>query len=151
MRELHTKELLVEIGKLLHHHRTNVLKWPLTGPQERGGPNYQTIERHEAGDIRTIQALDRHARILDLWLPDLLWMVLARHTGAKFQTEHQILAGHYDRTTEAGRHALMTVAAALPFRQAEQVEQIRQRPKKRDRHATTLRVRGTAHRSRTAS
>jgi hypothetical protein len=136
MRALHTKELLIELGKLLQQRRLE-LGMPLTGPQECGGPNYQTIERHEAGKIRTLQALDRHVRILEAWLPDLLWMVLAPvYLDTTLRTEHEMLAGHYDRTTDAGRDALMRIAATLPFRQpahANTVQPPRHGPHRRAR------------------
>jgi hypothetical protein len=79
----------------------------------RGSLNYQTVELHEQGIIRTTAALRAHFTAFGWRLDEVLRLVLNASPPVN-QSEVLPLVSAYDETSDLGRAALVLVAQALP-------------------------------------
>lgn len=106
-------ELWQEVGKLLGRARHD-RKWRPMDVERAGGPSYKTVQAIEAGDVGTVDSLDKFASALDLSIVDVLHSVLAS-TVSPLSPEAAQLVRKFSQTTVEGRHALIAMANALPL------------------------------------
>jgi hypothetical protein len=100
------------VGKMLERARLD-RKWRPIDVERAGGPSYKTVQAIEAGDVGTVDSLDKCARALDLSIVDILHSILAS-TITPLTPEAAQVVRKFTQTTVAGRTALLSVANALP-------------------------------------
>jgi hypothetical protein len=122
---LTTGQLLEVIGTYLREERLR-RKWNLIDVQQRGGPNYLTVEYHEQGRIRTFAKLRMHLKVFDIELCDLLSEIFQplstrvnRISAESVEARH--LIERYSHTTAEGREVLRRMAALLPYVEDETI------------------------------
>lgn len=81
--------------------------------ERAGGPSYKTVQAIEAGDIGTVDSLDKCATALGLSLVDVLSSVLTAQLTPLSPEAAQVVR-KFAETTVEGRHALVAIAKALP-------------------------------------
>lgn len=107
-----TAEMWQAVAKELAHARVD-RKWRPMDVQRAGGPSYKTVQVIDAGDIGTVETLDKYATALGLALVDVLYSVLeSRKT--PLSPEAAFLVRRYTETTIEGRTALIALGHALP-------------------------------------
>lgn len=105
-------ELWQQVGKILERARHD-RKWRPSDVEHHGGPSYKTVQAIEAGDVGTVEMLDKCANALGVSIVDVLHSVLASKVTPLSPEAAQIVR-KYAETTVAGRHALVAMAIALP-------------------------------------
>jgi len=109
-------ELWLKVGKLLREARERRgWRYPFD-VEKHGGPVGATVQNHEIGDIRTVDALNRHAEALGLALVDLLRAALSE-AQKPISPEAERVLRTFERTTVQGRQALLTMAQALDVKE----------------------------------
>lgn len=106
------EELWSAVGETLQRARLSRKLKPMD-VERAGGPSYKTVQAIEAGDVGTVDSLDKCARALGLSLVDVLYAVLASRETPLSPEAAQIVR-RFSETTIAGRAALLQVANALP-------------------------------------
>jgi hypothetical protein len=104
-------EMWQAVGKMLQHARVD-RNWRPIDVERAGGPSYKTVQAIEAGDIGTVESLDKCAGALDLSIVDILQSVLAS-TITPLSPEAAQVVRKFTQTTVAGRTALLSMAHAL--------------------------------------
>lgn len=108
-------ELWQAVGSELQRARL-ARKWKPIDVERAGGPSYKTVQAIEAGDVGTVESLDKCATALHLSVVDVLYAVLAsRETPLSPEAAHVVRK--FATTTIAGRSALLQVANALPLQE----------------------------------
>lgn len=107
-----TAELWQSVGEELQRARLR-RKWKPLDVERADGPSYKTVQAIEAGDVGTVESLDKYARALHLSIVDVLYSVLASRETPLSPEASQIVR-RFSETTIAGRAALLQVANALP-------------------------------------
>lgn len=105
------------VGEILLVRR-NRLKWNTSDVMRHGGPNYKTVGAIERGKVGRVGELTRHAEALGLSIVDVLRSALDK-SSTKLTPEAAAVVRHFERTTVAGRQALVTTAQALPDAEGE--------------------------------
>jgi len=105
-------EMWQSVGEELQRARLR-RKWKPLDVERAGGPSYKTVQAIEAGDVGTVESLDKYARALHLSIVDILYSVLASRETPLSPEASQIVR-RFSETTIAGRAALLQVANALP-------------------------------------
>ncbi|HJS76757.1 MAG TPA: helix-turn-helix transcriptional regulator [Burkholderiales bacterium] len=107
-----TAEMWLAVGKKLQQARLEK-NWLPTEVERVGGPSYKTVQAIEKGKAGNVEKLDQCARALGLDIVDILYSVLeSRVTPLSPEAAH--LVRKFTETTVAGRHALISMADALP-------------------------------------
>src|SRR4249919_1236240 len=111
-----TVEMWQAVAKVLTHARVDK-QWRPTDVERANGPSYKTVQAIEAGDIGTVDMLDKYAQALGLSLADILYSVLESRQGT-LTPEAAFLVRRYTDTTIEGRTALIAMSHALPTAEA---------------------------------
>jgi hypothetical protein len=105
-------ELWLRVGELLKEARDRKgWRYPYD-VEKHGGPSGPTVQQHEQGDIKTLDALNRHAEILGLNVVDLLSSALEQSKKPLSPEAARVLRA-FERTTSRGRRALFEMAEVL--------------------------------------
>lgn len=117
IRGVTTPELWKALGDALTLRRKD-RGWNHSDVERQGGPNYKTVANHERGRIIRVDKLEAHVNALGWTLSDLLRAVLGSAEQPLSPEAAQVVRV-FQRTTVAGRQALLALAVALPLAAGE--------------------------------
>lgn len=105
-------EMWQAVGKVLASKRLD-RRWRPIDIQRAGGPSYKTVQAIDAGDVGTVESLEKYAGALKLSIVDILHSVLeSRLTPLTPEAAHVVRK--FAETTVDGRTAILAVANAVP-------------------------------------
>jgi hypothetical protein len=99
------------LGEILAQERDR-RQWSLSDVQHHGGPAAATVKTNEGGRIRTVAALDKHARAFGWRLDDLLRLALDINPPGLPPELLEVMRA-YEEASDRGRAALLQMASAL--------------------------------------
>lgn len=104
-------DLWKRVGEELLIQR-NRRQWDLIDVERNGGPSSKTVLKIEQGDIARLDMLKQHVAVFGLTVVDVLRSVLEVPGITNPEIAHVVAA--FERTTVAGRQALVALSRALP-------------------------------------
>ncbi len=110
------QDLWIAVGEQLLLRRNKLGLKPFD-IDKAGGPNYTTVTAIERGEVGRVSSVTKYAEVMGLSVVAVLRTVLAADRA--LSPEAQEVVSKFERTTVAGRTALLSTAQALPEEQTQ--------------------------------